>query len=148
MNALDAAILARLKADTGTGNLVALSNGGFHQKVLPAQVKTPFNYTIYECLVELPDYAFGNVEVYRDAPYQIRHYSVDNANNTTRTAVEMAGSMDDRCRFWLTNAALNVSGKTLLYCRFDRSIPLQPEWDEAGKRWIIGKGSIYRICVA
>ena len=146
MNALDAAILTRLKADAGTGNLVALSNGGFFQLVAPEG--TPFNYTIFQCLVELPEYNFGNLEAYRDAPYQVRHYSVDGANNTTKSGQEVAGLMDDRCRFWLTNAPLNVSGKTLLCCRFDRSIPLQPEWDEAGRRWIIGKGSIYKICVS
>lgn len=145
MNVLDAAILTRLKADTGAGNLVALSNGGFFQLVAPEN--TPFNYTIFQCLVELPDYTFGNVEAYRDAPYQVRHYSHDGANNTTKSGQEVAGLMDDRCRFWLTNAALNVSGKTLLSCRFDRSIPLPPEWDDSGKRWIIGKGSIYRITV-
>jgi len=145
MNASDLAIDTALKADTGAGKLVALSNGGFYQKVAPET--TPFNYTIYECLLELPDYAFGNVEMYRDAPYQIRHYSVDGANNTTKSGQEMSGAMDDRCRVVLHNATLSVSGKTLLFSRFERSIPLRPEWDESGKRWIIGKGSMYRICV-
>ncbi len=146
MNALDLAILSAMAADTGTGKLATLSNGGIFQLVAPEG--TPFNYTLFQCLVELPEYNFGNVEVYRDAPYQVRHYSVDGANNSTKSGQEVAGLMDDRCRVVLTNAALNVSGKTLLLCRFDRSIPLRPEWDESGKRWIIGKGSIYRIGVA
>src|ERR1041385_5804480 len=111
MNVLDAAILSAMKADTGSGKLATLSNGGIFQLVVPES--TPFNYTIFQCLVELPEYNFGNIEAYRDAPYQVRHYSVDGANNTTKSGQEVAGLMDARCRIVLTNASLNVSGKTL-----------------------------------
>lgn len=146
MNELDKALKAKMAADTGAGGLATLSNGGFHQQV--ADENTPYNYTIFERLTDLPEYAFGNAVASDYTPYQIRHYSVKGANNSSLSPQEVTGKMLERAKTLLTNPSLNVTGKTVLCCRFDREIPLRPEWDETLKRWIFGKGAIYALWLA
>jgi hypothetical protein len=143
MNVLDSALKAAMVADTGTGKLAALSNGGFHQGKAPRG--TAFNYTVFTRLLRSPVYAFGNVERAKHFFYQIVHFSVDGANNTTTSGQEAAGLMADRAVVYLTNPSLNVSGQTVLSCRFDRSIPDGDEWDEANDRLIYSKGGIYEV---
>ncbi|HEX5704872.1 MAG TPA: hypothetical protein VFX97_16865 [Pyrinomonadaceae bacterium] len=143
MNELDRSLKAKMTADGGAGGLATLSNGGFHQQA--ADENTPFNYTIFERLTDLPSYTFGNVTAFNYTPYQIRHYSVKGANNSTLSPQEVTGKMLDRTIVLLTNPSLNVTGKSVLCCRFDREIPLRPEWDETLKRWIYGKGAIYAL---
>lgn len=46
------------------------------------------------------------------------------------------------------NTALNVSGRVVLSCRFNRSIPAMKEYDDAGKRFIYSKGGIYEVWLA
>lgn len=146
MNVLDLALKAAMVADTGSGKLATLSNGGFHQLVAPKG--TPFNYTVFQRLTRDQVYSFGNVPVANHFFYQIKHYSVDDANNTTKSGQEVAGLMADRAAVWLTNPSLTVSGQTVLGCRFDRAIPDSAEDDKTLGRSIIGKGGIFEIWLA
>ncbi len=145
MNVVDAALYSKMTGDTGGSGLNSLSNGGFHQIV--AKDEAVFNYTVFHCLIDLPEYAFGNVLTHETIPYQIKHYAVDGANNTTTSGPVLASSMQERCRAILHNASLNVSGKTVLSCVFDRSIPDGAERDEAGDRWVYSKGGIYLLVI-
>jgi hypothetical protein len=145
MNSLDAALKAAMVADTGSGKLASLSNGGFHQLVAPKG--TPFNYTVFQRLTRDQIYAFGNVAVANHFFYQIKHYAVDGANNTTKSGQEVAGAMADRAAVWLTNPSLSVTGQTVLGCRFDRAIPDSTE-EHKQYHFIYGKGGIYEIWLA
>lgn len=57
-----------------------------------------------------------------------------------------AGRLAERARSILTDASLSVTGKTLLYSRFERSIPARTELD--GTRVIYSKGFILEVWLA
>jgi len=143
MNALDSALKAAMAADSGSGQLATLSNGGIFQLVAPPN--TAFNYTVFQKLLRQPTYGFGNSSRAGHFFYQIKHFSVDGANNTTKSGQEAAGLMADRAVVLLTNPSLSVSGQTVISCRFDRSIPDFAERDEANDRFVYSKGGIYEV---
>lgn len=143
MYALDVALLAAMAADTGTGKLANLSNGGIFQ--LAAPPTAIFNYTVFHRLLRLPTYGMGNSLRAGHFFYQIKHYAVDDVNNTNKTGTEAAALMADRAVVLLTNPSLSVSGQTVLSCRFDRSIPDFAERDEANDRFIYSKGGIFEV---
>ena len=133
-------------ADTGAGGVATLSNGGIFQ--LTAPENTPFNYTVFQRLLRTPRYAGGNTEAAKELFYQITHYSVDGANNSTKSGQEVAGLMADRTVVLLTNPTLNVTGQTVLSCRFDRSIPDAAVREDGSGRWIYSKGAIFEVWLA
>lgn len=145
MRVLDAAIYAKLTGDTGGGGVNTLSNGGIYQ--LNAKQAAPFNFTVFQELLDTPDYAFSALSA-DHVFYQIKHVCVDDANNTTISGPVAAGTLADRTRVLLTDPTLNVTGKTMLYCRFNRSIPTYSEWDATGSKFIYHKGGIYEIWLA
>lgn len=146
MNALDQALYSVMSGDTGTGKLATLSNGGIWQILAPEN--TAFNYTVFQEVLDTPSWAFGNALTHDSVFYQIKHYSVDEANNTTTPGPDAAGAMADRARVLLTNPSLSVSGKTVLCCRFNRGVPAMREFDEANNRFVYSKGSIFEVWLA
>lgn len=146
MNVLDVGLRAAMTADTGSGKLAALSNGGIFQ--LTAPPGAVFNYTVFQRLLRQPEHGFGNTEQAKHFFYQIKHYAIDDVNNTNKTGTEAASLMADRAAVLLTNPSLSVSGQTVLSCRFDRSIPDGVDRDEANDRFIYSKGGIFEIWLA
>lgn len=137
MEALMTALKAKMDGDAGAGKLATLSSGGIYRKKAKKTATPP--YTVFTKILTIPGYTFS-VEAYRSIFVQITHFAVD-AN--TSGAVS-AGTMADRTEVLLTDPALNVTGKTVLSCRFIRSIPEFVEDDGAG-RVIDGAGGLFEI---
>lgn len=133
---------SKLTGDSGAGGVNTLSNGGIFQGTAPQE--TSFNYTVFQELLDTPLYTF-NALAADHFFYQIKHLAVNDANSTTISGPFAAGALADRTRVLLMDPVLNVSGKTVLYCRFIRSIPFYSEWDETNDRDIFHKGGIYEL---
>lgn len=146
MEALNKALFAKMIGDTGATGLNTLSNGGVHQLAPPETVV--FNYTVFQRLTRDPVYAYGNTAQASSFFYQIKHYTINKANNTTVSGPEAAGKMADRTVELLTNPSLTVTGQSVLSCRFDRAIPDFSEWDDAQRRWVYSKGGIFEVWLA
>lgn len=102
-----------------------------------------FPYVIYQELLDTAAYTFTALSA-DHVFYQIKALAVD-ANSSGPV---IAGQIADRLRVLLTDPVLNVSGKTVLYCRFIRSIPAYAERDEAGDRYIYHRGGVYELWIA
>jgi len=140
MEALYIGLLTKLNADTGAGGVKTLSTGGIFQ--LTAKDATP-PYTVFQELLDLPGYSFTALQ-FDSVAIQIKHFAVD-ANTA---GADLAGQLADRCRILLLDPILTVSGKSVLYCRFIRSVPPMAEYDEAAKRFIYSKGGMFEIWLA
>jgi hypothetical protein len=140
MEVLLIGLYSKLSGDSGSGGVASLSTGGIHQMVAPGNVVPP--YTVFQELLDLPGYSFTALQ-YDSIAVQIKHFAVD-ANSA---GADLAGQMADRCRVLLTDTNnLSVSGKSVLYCRFIRSVPSMGELGEAN-RYIYSKGGIFEIWV-
>src|SRR5438876_627153 len=141
MEVLLIGLKSKLSGDSGSGGVAALSTGGIFQ--LTAKGAPP-PYTVFQELLDLPTYSFTLTQ-YDSIAVQIKHFAVD-ANTA---GADAAGQIADRCRTLLTDTnSLTVSGKSVLYCRFIRSVPPMAEFDEASKRFIYSKGGIFEIWLA
>lgn len=88
-------------------------------------------------------YSLQNLKV--DAVYhQFTAFAVDG----NEEGVVTAGRLAERARVLLTDSSMSVTGKTLLYSRFERSTPARAEWDDTASRFIYAKGFILEIWLA
>jgi hypothetical protein len=131
-------------ADTGAGgvnNSSTGATGGFHQGVAPQGATYPrFHFTeildtaLYSCKTLSADHCY----------YQLTAFAVDG----NEEGVVTAGRLAERARVLLFDPAMSVSGKTLLYSRFDRSIPPGYEWDVGENRFKYSKGFYLQLWLA
>lgn len=142
--ALDIALYTALTGDTGTGGVnhaSAGATGGFHQGVAPQTAGFPRVHFME--LLTTPLYTFRQAAV-DHVFYQIDAYAKD----STYEGVTKAGNLSERIRVLLTDNSFSVSGGSLLYCRFDRSVPPTFEQDGVNGGFIYRKGGIYELWLA
>lgn len=146
MNAIDAAVRALMVADTGTGgvnNASTGATGGFWQGVAPDNAGFPRIH--FQEILDTGIYSFKNLSA-DHCYYQFTVFARD--GNPTEEAVYTAGRLAERLRAILTDPNMTISGKTLLYSRFDRSIPPRFEQDESQSRTIYAKGFYLELWLA
>lgn len=141
MNVLDAALQTKLDADSGAAGVATLATGGIYQLAAPQGSEVPF--VVFQELLDTPEYSFTQLVSDR-VMYQIKALAKD-ANVSGQYE---AGRIMDRVRELLTDPTLNVSGKTTLYCRFNRSIPQYSELDSSDGEFIYHKGAIFELWLA
>lgn len=144
MNTLDVAIATTLTADTGTGgvnHVTTGATGGFHQLVAPQGSTFPRIH--FQELIDTPLYSFRNL-IADHCYYQFTSFAVDG----NEEGVTVAGRLAERARALLTDPSMSVTGKTLLYSRFERSLPARAEWDDTSSRHIYSKGFILEVWLA
>ena len=144
MNALDIAITSTLNADTGAGgvnNASTGATGGFHQLIAPANATFPRIH--FQELVTSALYSFQTLSA-DHCYYQFTSFAVDG----NEEGVTVAGALAERARTILTDPTMSVSGKTLLYSRFERSLPARADWDDVIKKHIYSKGFILELWLA
>ena len=144
MNALDIAITSLLDGDTvagGVNNASTGATGGFHQLVAPQGATFPRIH--FQELLDTGIYSFANLNA-DSVYYSFIVYAVDG----NEEGVAVAGRLAERARSILTDPSMSVTGKTLLYSRFDRSLPARAEWDDTGNRFIYSKGFYLQLWLA
>lgn len=141
MNALDAAIYTKLTGDTGAGGVNALATGGIHQLIATGTLGFPRVH--YQELLNTGIYSFNTLSA-DHCYYQFTAFAVDGQVG----GAVLAGTIAERIRTLLTDPSMAVTGKTLIYCRFERSIPARAELDLDGSRHIYSKGGIYEVWLA
>lgn len=143
MNALDTAIYSLMTADTGTdgvNNATTGATGGFHQLIAPQAATFPRIH--WQEILDTAHYTFRNLSA-DHCYYQFTVFAVD---SPTEEGVTCAGRLAERLRVLLTDPSMTVSGKTLLYSRFDRSIPARAELELS--RFIYAKGFYLEMWLA
>lgn len=141
MNALDVALRAKLLADTGPGgvnNATTGATGGFHQLVAPQKAGFPRFH--FQELIDTALYSFTRLKA-DHVFYQFTVFAVDSNEAGTATS----GRLAERARIVLTDPAIDIEGKRLIYSRFERSIPPQAEWDDVNNKYIYNKGFILEL---
>jgi hypothetical protein len=95
-------------------------------------------------LLDTAIYSFANLNA--DHIYtQFIAYAVD----TNEEGVVTAGRLAERARAILTDPSMAVTGKALLYSRFERSLPARAEWDDlGGNRYVYSKGFLLELWLA
>lgn len=142
MNALDIAIYSKLTGDTGAGGVNTLATGGIHQMKAPQTAGLPRVH--FQELLDTALYTFAALS----ADHVFYQFKALAADTPTDEGATLAGTIAERMRTVLFDPTMTVTGKTLLYCRFERSIPPYPEWDDANSRDIYHKGFIAEIWLA
>jgi hypothetical protein len=133
-----------MTGDTGAGGVNHSSTGatgGFFQMVAPQLAGFPRVH--FQEILDTALYSFVNLQA-DHCYYQITAFAVDGNESGPYTA----GRLAERARTLLTNPSMSVSGKSLLYSRFDRSVPAKAEWDEGGSRYIYSKGFYLELWLA
>lgn len=149
MNALEQALYTTLTADTGTGGVNHASTGatgGFHNPVAPQKVNgQPVGYPRmhFQELLNTAIYSFQNLNA-DHCYYQFTVFTVD----SNEEGIATAGRLAERARALLTDPIMSVTGKSLLYSRYERSIPVRAEWDDTNSRNIYSKGFILELWLA
>jgi len=148
LNALNDSIYSLMTADTivgGVNNATTGATGGFHQLIAPQNAGFPRVH--FQEILDTGVYSFQNLSA-DHCYYQFTVYAVDSPIGT-ETGTATAGRLAERLRVLLTDPSMSVTGKTLLYSRFDRSIPPQAEWDDfGGGRFIYSKGFYLELWLA
>jgi hypothetical protein len=140
MNAVLAALFTSLSADTGPGGVNTLSSGGIFDSVAPQGATRPF--TIIHKQAPAPTLWTFSQKAADEALYLVKAYAADTAVSGGR---KVAGAIIERAEALLNDAALPVSGHTLLACRKAADVPDSCEWD--GDERVFGVGSLFRIAV-
>ena len=144
MNALDIAIYSLMVADTGVGGVnhaTTGATGGFHQGVAPQGATLPRIH--FQETLNIAEYSFQTY-VADHCYYQFTAFAVDG----NEEGATVAGRLAERARVLFTDPSMMVSGKTLLYSRFERSIPPGYEWDAVKSRFIYSKGFLLQLWLA
>jgi len=142
--ALDQALYSTLTADTGAGgvnNATTGATGGFHNPVAPQAAGFPRMHFIE--LTSTALYSLRNL-LADHCYYQISAFAVDGQSEGVATAK----SLIERAKVLLTDPSMTVTGKTLLFCRYERIIPTPPEWDAANNKYIHSQGMILEVWLA
>jgi hypothetical protein len=138
---VESAIHAKLTGDTGPGGLVALCTNGMWQGAPPEGQPTPF--LNWQMLGSRPTEYTLTQKAVDDFLAQFYAWAED---TDTAEGVETARGIIDRLETVVTDAALSVSGRALLYCRKVADLPdLVDEMPGGQKRF--GKGQEWRIGV-
>lgn len=143
MNALDTGIYNLMSGDTGAGGVATLSTGGIFQK--PPETATP-PYTRFREATDELIYAFGNTIQADHFFYVMQAWAKDTPNAASGPIT--AGAIADRLRVLFTNPSLTVTGKTVVSCRVDRSLPPLEEWDSTSQAWWYTRGVIVEAWLA
>lgn len=141
---LDEAIYAKMVADTGAGGVnhaTTGATGGFHQGVAPQNATFPRIH--FQELLDTAFYSFQTLKI-DHCYYQFTAFAV----NSNETGTKTAGRLAERARTLFTDPSMSVSGKTLLYSRFERTIPPTFQWDDTSNRYIYSKGFILELWLA
>jgi hypothetical protein len=141
MNAVNTALFARMDGDNGAGGVKTLSTGGIHYGRAP-QTKSP-PYVIFQKQTGTPSYTFTQ-RAADNMLYLAKGVAVDSANEGGR---KIAGTIAERIDAVLTDYALPVAGKTLLYLRKVSDVEYI-ENDPETKQAIYHVGGLFRIEVA
>lgn len=142
MNVLEQAIYSELTGDTGASGVNTLATGGIHQLVAPQDAGLPRVY--FQQLLNTALYSFAALS----ADHFFYQFKALAADTPTAEGATLAGTIAERMRSILLDPTMSVTGKTLIYCRFERSIPAFAEWDEANSRHIYHKGFIAELWLA
>jgi hypothetical protein len=134
MNAVLGALYTVLAADIGTGGVATLATGGIHDTLAPEGTAPPF--LIIQKLAPTPTAWTLTQKATDEALYMVKAYAVSRKD---------AGAIVERAETILNDAALSVSGRTLLYCRKERDLPDGCEFDGDGR--VFGVGFQQRIAV-
>jgi hypothetical protein len=155
MNALDAAIVAFIEADDDTDGMSEPevgAVGGVHQGVAPQG--TPFPRYVFSEVDDLPAYSFAGL-VADHMLYQLTVQAQDDivvqgeSQATEREGVFTAGRLIERARTKFTDPdGLIISGKTIMYCRFQRNTVPQFTKDANQDRYIYSKGLLLELWLA
>jgi hypothetical protein len=132
MNAVEAGLYTKL---TGDATLTALLSGGtasVFYGVAPDGADPP--YLVFNEQTDTPDYTFTQ-KARDNLLYQVKGI-------TSGPSAKTAGSIAERIESVLTDTALTVSGKTLLYLRKESGVHY-PEVDQG--RVFHHRGGLYRI---
>lgn len=143
-NAIDASLYSLFVADTGTGGINHASTGatgGFHQLIAPQSATFPRVH--FNEVLTTADYSFTTL-ISDHCYYQITAYAVDgNEDGAT-----VSGRLAERARVLVTDPVMTVTGKTLLYSRFERTIPPRADWDDAIGKFVYAKGFYVELWLA
>ena len=142
MNALEISLYSKLTGDTGPGGVNTLATGGIHQLIAPQTAGLPRVH--FQQLLDTAAYSFSALS----ADHFFYQFKALAADTPTDEGATLAGTIAERMRTVLFDPTMTVTGKTLLYCRFERSIPAFAEWDDTGSRHIFHKGFIAEIWLA
>jgi hypothetical protein len=150
VNVIDAALVAFIDADTeldGMSEPEVGAIGGVHQGVAPQGALFP-RYVFQE-VDDQPAYAFASL-VADHVLYQLTAQAVDDVSgNVGREGAFTAGRLIERARTKLTDPnGLTIAGKTIMYCRFQRSTVPQFTKDETQDRYIYSKGLLIELWLA
>lgn len=142
MNVLDIAVYSKLTGDAGAGGVNTLATGGIHQMKAPQTAGLP--RVVFQELTRKNLYTF-RVLAAGHVFYQFKALAADTPTDEGAT---LAGTIADRMETLLLDPTMTITGKTLLYCRPDTSIPPYPEWDDVNSRDIYHKGFIAELWLA
>lgn len=159
MNAIDKAIKDYIEADTEAGGMNEPESGavgGVHQGVAPQN--TPYPRYHFAEIDDIGVYSFSKL-VADHCYYSLTALARDDVvvheesgQPEEREGVFTAGRLIERARTKFTDPfgaqPLAVAGKTLLYCRFMRSLVPTFEKDSTGDSYIYSKGMILEIWLA
>ncbi len=131
-NVIDAAVYAALSADS---TLTAMLTAGTAIYPGKAPQGTHYPYVVYQQLVGTKTFAMS-AKAWDEPIYSVK--AVD--DNGTR-----AGSVAARIETVLTDVALNVSGRTTMFCRPETDVEY-PEVDQGKTIW--HRGQTYRLFIS
>jgi hypothetical protein len=139
---VETAIQAKLTADSGAGGVATLCTSGIHQGAPPEGTTPP--YLNWQLIGGRPTEHTFTVKVADDLFVQFYAWAED---TDTAEGIATVRTIIDRVETILFDAALSVSGRTLLYCRKYMDLPDRFETLEGGQHRY-GKGQQWRIEVS
>lgn len=149
MNAIAAAVVARMQADTDPGGLNAADGsgalGGFHRGKAPEGATFPRIH--FQFLTALPSYVTVG-EAFRKIFVQLTVYSIDPPNGGEE-GMATASRLNERTQALFTDPAdMTITGHDLLFCRPQRELPSGTERDDDNQRDIYSEGCVIEIWTA
>ena len=133
--ALLTAIGAALAADS---TYMALATSGVHNSMAPPKTAPPFGI-FYQVPAAGPEYVFGGEEAFDEI--LIAHKGV--ASDGTTAGADLAEQIRERGKTVLHNAALSVTGFTLLSILCDQPMPQM--WENVGGVIRFHRGDYFRV---
>jgi hypothetical protein len=140
-----------MTADNGAGGLSASdgASGGFHRGKAPETQETEgtkYPRIVFQFLTGLPNYVTTG-EAFRKNFVQFMTFAVDPINGG-ESGVSIASRLNKRVQTRFTDAALVIPGHELIYCRPQRELSSDSEYDADHQRDIYSEGCIIEIWTA
>lgn len=120
--------------------IMALATGGAHQSMAPARTVPPFAI-FYPVPAAGPDYVFGGAEAYDEILIALKGVAQDKDDGSA-AGVDLAEQIRERGKVLLSNAALSVTGFSVLSVLCDRAMPEMTE--NVGGKIRYHRGDYYR----